>query len=238
MLIIITGVPGTGKTTISKQLEKRLKKKFNIHIIHLHEFAKQKKLFIKSKNENLVDLKKLKKELMNKIKMLHAQYDGTSKYPKCSKHDKTANQKSKTLKTSKTLILVEGHVACEISLPANFVFVLRCNPSELKKRLQKRKYSEEKIKENLLAEMLDYCVLVGEKNYDKKIIFEVETTDATVNDFGLRSKVVANSALSKIIAEIIKIISGKYRGKNIHIDYNNELRYFLALNLALKIQNI
>lgn len=71
--------------------------------------------------------------------------------------------------------IIEGHLACEIMLPADFIFVLRTHPKILEKRLDRRGYSQEKIAKNLLAEMLDYCVVRSEKNY-KNNVLEVNTT--------------------------------------------------------------
>ena len=42
----------------------------------------------------------------------------------------------KALKNEKDY-LVEGHLACEVKIPCNSVFVLRTHPDELKKRLSK-----------------------------------------------------------------------------------------------------
>ncbi|MFA6048542.1 MAG: AAA family ATPase [Candidatus Micrarchaeia archaeon] len=63
--------------------------------------------------------------------------------------------------------IAEGHLACEFYIPADCVVVLRCNPDTLEKRLQKREYSAKKIEENVMAEMLDYCLLKTEANYPK-----------------------------------------------------------------------
>jgi adenylate kinase len=53
--------------------------------------------------------------------------------------------------------VVEGHLACEMRLPADAVVVLRCDPEVLRARLGKRGYGKKKLGENLMAEMLDYC---------------------------------------------------------------------------------
>jgi len=76
-----------------------------------------------------------------------------------------------------TLVL-ENHLLCEFGLPADFVFVLRTEPEVLRKRLAKRKYRKEKLGENLLAEMLDYCVVRAGENYAK--MCEVDTSRGTV----------------------------------------------------------
>ena len=69
--------------------------------------------------------------------------------------------------------VVEGHMACELELDANYVFVLRTHPDELGKRLKERRYIKIKVEENVMAEALDYCLLKVEK---KKNVFEIDTT--------------------------------------------------------------
>jgi adenylate kinase len=70
--------------------------------------------------------------------------------------------------------VVEGHLACEFALPCDAVAVLRCNPSLLKRRYAKRKYAKKKSDENLLAEMLDYCLVAAEDNYGREKIVQVD----------------------------------------------------------------
>ena len=50
------------------------------------------------------------------------------------------------------LTLIDGHLAHYI--PVDALIVLRCEPSELRKRLEKRGYSEEKIRANVEVEMM------------------------------------------------------------------------------------
>lgn len=63
--------------------------------------------------------------------------------------------------------VVEGHLACEMRLPADFIFVLRTNPRVLKRRLAARRYPAKKLEGNLLDEMLDYCTQRVEQEYGK-----------------------------------------------------------------------
>jgi len=79
----------------------------------------------------------------------------------------------------KKSFVVEGHLACEFSAPADAVVVLRCDPRVLEKRLKKRGYPEEKIRENVLAELLDYCLIKAEANYGKPKIIQVDSTRGT-----------------------------------------------------------
>lgn len=183
MLIIVTGTPGTGKSSTSALLGKRM----GIRVLHLREFVKEKKLVKERDREmdsDVVNLNKLKKELKKEI-------------------DK-----------SKGDLIIEGHVACEIALDAKYVFVLRCEPKELKKRLQKRKYSDRKIKENMLCEMLDYCLQKSEENFPKARIFQIETAHMSV-DF--TAKKMENVLYGKKI-------------KKENINYADELKKYLGLS--------
>lgn len=76
--------------------------------------------------------------------------------------------------------ILEGHLACEIKLPTDFVFLLRCEPSILKRRLEKRGYSKEKISENLISEILDYCYQRIKIKYKKEPI-EIDTSKRNIN---------------------------------------------------------
>jgi adenylate kinase len=69
---------------------------------------------------------------------------------------------------------VEGHIAH--LLPCDRIVVLRCRPDELKKRLAKRKYRREKIRENADAEALDVCLIETVEEYEPSQILELDTT--------------------------------------------------------------
>ena len=115
------------------------------------------------------------------------------------------------IKKSKEYI-VEGHLACEIKIPADFVFVLRANPNKLRARLAKRKYKREKLEENLEAEMLDYCVQRVEAVYGKTPL-ELDTSQRTVTN-----------CVNEILAAIRK------RKKVLdQVDFSRELKNYLKL---------
>ena len=63
MSIVITGNPGVGKHTITKQIAKNLK----LNIIDINQIAKDEKLFEKNEYTNDVDTTKLKKILKGRI---------------------------------------------------------------------------------------------------------------------------------------------------------------------------
>ncbi len=75
-------------------------------------------------------------------------------------------------------VIFEGHLGCEMPCPADLVIVLRTNPQVLQKRMELRGYSSDKIHENILAELLDYCYLTSEQNYSCPIV-ELDTSKKT-----------------------------------------------------------
>jgi len=63
MKLIITGTPGTGKTSVADVLGKALK----LPATHINDFAKKERLVIgKERGSYIIDLKKLKKKLAKK----------------------------------------------------------------------------------------------------------------------------------------------------------------------------
>ena len=108
--------------------------------------------------------------------------------------------------------VVEGHLACEVKLPADFIFVLRTNPGVLKKRIAKRKYKREKLQQNLLTEMLDYCTQRVERVYGVKPL-ELDTTKRNPQESASE------------IEEAIK----KKKKKLDSVNYSEELKQYLTL---------
>ena len=126
MVIAVTGNPGTGKTTFSNMLSKTTK----IKNIEINDLAKKYDTFIaydKSLDSNIVDIKKLNKNINNFIKGL----------------DKD--------------IILTGHLAADLKIKYDIAIILRLSLKKLAERLKKRGYSIKKIQENLLAEAYDYC---------------------------------------------------------------------------------
>lgn len=75
-------------------------------------------------------------------------------------------------------VVIEGHLSHHY--PVDYCLVLRCEPSELKKRLKDRDYSDSKVQENVESEALD--VILSEANVKQEEIIEVDTTDKTVEE--------------------------------------------------------
>jgi adenylate kinase len=79
------------------------------------------------------------------------------------------------------LIFFEGHLAHLLTI-IDVVIILRCHPRKLKKRLLKKKWSANKIKENINAEALDIILCETVEYYSKEHIFEIDTTNKTIEE--------------------------------------------------------
>ena len=137
-IYVITGVPGTGKTTLARSISKRLK---NSIVISANNIAKDKGLLIKKDIDGAfpVNIKKLNKSILAVI--------------------------NKNNIKNKKYIILEGHLLCEMKLKGATVIVLRSHIKQLELRLKARKYPLKKISENILSEATDYCGVMALKNY-------------------------------------------------------------------------
>lgn len=135
MRIAVTGTPGTGKTTVARELAKTLGYRY----IDLGTFAVERGLAIEDDDERetkIIDEKELKELLKGKDD-----------------------------------VVFDGHYA--EMLDPEIVFVIRAPPKVLKERLSKR-FNPEKVRENLLAEILDACLISAVERNEKTRIFEIE----------------------------------------------------------------
>ena len=80
----------------------------------------------------------------------------------------------KLIKTKKNLV-IDSHMShCIPSKYIDVCIVTKCNLKVLKKRLEKKGYSKEKVRENLDAEIFDVCLTEAEEAGHKLLI--VDTT--------------------------------------------------------------
>ncbi len=131
-LIIISGTPGSGKSTLAIWLAKKLKgMRVDIHDYYTELSTK----YDKKKQCYDIDMKKFEKLVKEKIK-------GVSK-----------NQEYRAL-------IIDSHITH--LLPKKLVdlcIVTTCsNLKKLEQRLQERKYSKQKIRENLDVEIFQICL--------------------------------------------------------------------------------
>ena len=142
-LIIISGTPGTGKTTLAKFLEKKLK----LQHLDIHKYyPKISTNYNKNKQCYDVDYKKFL-TLVKKIKLQAQQKKGL------------------VIDSNITHHLPKKEV--------NLCIILTCsNLKDLKSRLAKRHYSKQKIQENLEAEIMQTCLHEAQENKHKILIFD------------------------------------------------------------------
>ncbi|MEK6903343.1 MAG: AAA family ATPase [Nanoarchaeota archaeon] len=147
-IIVITGTPATGKTTLAKQIAK---KERATHL-EVNELIKKEHLFHtydRSLRTRLVDIEKIIARLIQIVK----------EYRK-----------------RKESLVIDSHLAHH--LPPKYVdqcIVTKCGLNTLKKRLEKRNYPKKKVRENLDAEIFDVCLMEAIENRHRKIKI-VDTT--------------------------------------------------------------
>lgn len=73
---------------------------------------------------------------------------------------------------------VEGHLSHFVK--SSKIIVIRCSPNILFERLNKREYSEEKIRENVQAEILD--VILCEAVSSDTPVYELDSTSQAVDE--------------------------------------------------------
>ncbi|MCW1296142.1 MAG: adenylate kinase family protein [Candidatus Parvarchaeota archaeon] len=149
--ILISGTPGTGKTRIAKVLAKRL----DAIVVGIDDVIKiDKKVVIgydKKRKIKIVDEERFAQDIESIIKKIDKQ------------------------------VIVDSHFAhvakpkfCEICI------VLRCNPRELKRRLESKGYKKEKIIENVEAEIVGVCTYEALKNGHK--VHEIDTSKRKIDE--------------------------------------------------------
>ena len=84
------------------------------------------------------------------------------------------------IESSDELIIFEGHLA-HLCNGAAKVIVLRVNPEVLRTRLEKRDYSQSKIRENLEAEAMGVCTAEAFEIYGQNIC-EIDVTDLAIDE--------------------------------------------------------
>ena len=162
-IIVVTGTPGTGKTTFARMLARHL----NAEYLPVGKFITRHHLF--------------------------RRYD-EKRRTKVVDMTKTSRRMRRLIKLSDHTIVVETHhpegiIANDL---ANVVFVLRCKPSILMRRLRRKKWSNEKIRENVMAEILDSCYIHARSYYVRRKLVQLDTSHSNVK----RSVRLAEKVLS------------------------------------------
>ncbi len=163
--IIISGTPGCGKTSVAKKISNLIDAK----IISLNELAISDKFsfeYDKERKTYIVDFEIFLPYVLNTIEEI--------------KQD------------SPPYLIIESHFSDIIPEKLiDYVFILRCDPDELFKRLEKKNYDIKKITENIQAEILGNCVNYFIQKQIEVPIFEIDTSDINIE------------TVAKIIIEIV-----------------------------------
>ena len=83
--------------------------------------------------------------------------------------------------TNSSLIVLDGHLSHLLTCVSK-VIVLRCHPVVLMKRLKEKKWKDEKIKENIEAEILDLIEVEAVDIHTIEDVIEIDTTQMSKND--------------------------------------------------------
>ena len=145
-VIVLTGTPGTGKSTIGSILALKL----GSVQIDLSEYAKREGLIVgvdESRSTEIVDIRGLRRKLSKFI--------------------------SKDLNVVIEGHYAQDVVPDDLS---SLVIVLRRAPWVLKRELTRRGYSPEKVWENVEVELLGTCLIEALQNYSKEKVCEIDTT--------------------------------------------------------------
>jgi len=155
-VLIITGTPGTGKSSLAIKLSKRL----NFCYINVNKLIKRYNIsegYDKKRKTKIIDTNKLNKALIKEI--------DNYKTAITDKHNKII----------KKGIIIDSHLSHYLSGKyVDLCIVTKCGMKTLEKRLKKKKYGNEKIRENLDAEIFDVCLNEAKESGHKVII--VDTT--------------------------------------------------------------
>jgi len=150
--ILISGTPGTGKTCLSLELGKKL----SLNVLNIGDFAIKNNLIIEKDNNRDTLITKTKK-IVPKLK--------------------------KIILNSDKKLIIESHYADIIPTDlVDIIIILRTHPYILEKRLKMKNYSQEKINENVAAEILGICTNYALNKYPKNIIFELDTSEVKINE--------------------------------------------------------
>jgi broad-specificity NMP kinase len=147
-IIVITGTPAVGKTRFANAIAKSL----NAESVGVTDIVLKKKLYMGTdKNRTLiVKMADLNREVRSIISLARANH--------------------------KDAIVLEGHILADMRVRGAVVIVLRAHLKELLVRMKKRKYGQEKIRDNLISEATDYCGSAAASNYNN--VYEFLSGDA------------------------------------------------------------
>lgn len=152
LIIIISGTPGTGKTTIALLL----KEKFSAEYLNLTEVAIANDFILETdeqRDTKVADTEKLIPFLEKFI----------------SEH-------------STNIIIEGHYADIVPDPLISVFIILRTDPHVLEQRLIEKQFPPQKIQENLQSEILSVCVSNALETHEKSKIYEVDTSTASIQE--------------------------------------------------------
>jgi len=189
-IVLVTGTPGTGKTAASHLLASKIDA---LHI-DLGELVKRENLssgIDKARDSLIVDMDKVSRRVQEII------------------NDCDCN------------VIIDGHYATDVlpSESVDVVFVIRRNPDELKKTMEERGFKEEKIYENIAAEILDVCLADAISACGSEKVCEIDAS---------------GKGIEKVTEDMLLILKGKKKCQIGIVDWLGKLEAEGRLHNFLK----
>ena len=153
LVILITGTPCVGKTTVAKVLAERLKALY----INLTDFAKKHNLVLdedKTRKTTIIDENKMKQKLIEIT----------------------------DLERSTIIIDGHYAAAVAPKDKVTHVFILRRNPIELREFMLECRFKDQKLWENLASEILDVCLVEALAEQQKEKVCELDITGKKIEE--------------------------------------------------------
>jgi adenylate kinase len=153
-VILVTGTPCVGKTSVARSLAARLKALY----VNLTDLAERDNLISgkdEKRNTIIVDEQRMKKRIRDIVQ-----------------------------KTDKKEIVIDGHYAVNVVPKdlVTRVFVLRRDPVELRRFMKHCGFEGRKLFENLASEVLDVCLVDALSVVDKRRVCELDVTGKSVDE--------------------------------------------------------
>lgn len=150
--IIISGSPGSGKSTLSSRLAKDLK----MEVINLSKLVEVEELFSEidiDRDTKVADLDRLIPRLVELID-----------------------------RSEGVVIVEGHYADIVPSNLVDVAIILRTHPKILAKRLESKGWGERKISENVQAEILGSCTFNALEAYGKDMVYEIDTTNLSEDE--------------------------------------------------------
>lgn len=191
-VVLVTGTPCVGKTSVARLLAERL----NALYVNLTEIAIKENLVLgrdEKRDTVVVDERRVKKFISKIVEGCPEQ-----------------------------TVIVDGHYAASV-VPkklATHIFVLRRDPVELRRFMEKAGFSGNKLWENLAAEILDVCLVDVLKVYGSEKVCEIDVSNRSVED---------------VVMEILEVLNGSRKCYSGVVDWLGKLEREGLLEEYLRI---